>query len=226
MNTSPDPDVANFPPPPPPPRPPSRKNEARVRTPQSVRPALLTPTWAEAPVRAVLRAFAGLVFLYLGALKISVKTFEYPILGTRGLDLASGPGGFAQYLAAAGVPLPEASAYLVVLVEVLCGLGLILGVFMPLAQLLTRLFAVALAVDMLVAIGSTGVRNLIGHPVLLQGVPAMSQAWRFPLEVGLLGVMSYFLIRPVFRQLPLVSEKLRILTEPPRLRWSRDFTRM
>ena len=182
MDAVPEPQAVSPPPPTP------RASEIHLRAPRALRSALLRPAWVEPGLRTALRAFAGFVFLYLGALKISAKTFEHSVLGTRGLDLAPGPGGFAQYLAAAGIPLPEVSAYLCVTVELLCGLGIILGAFLPLAQLVTRLFAVALAVDMLTALAVTGVRNIIGHPVL--------------------------------RPAPFISEKLRILTRRPQLRWA------
>jgi uncharacterized membrane protein YphA (DoxX/SURF4 family) len=205
---------------PPAPFPPSRKDPRRA--PDQAPRAMLRPGLLEPPVRTAMRLAAGVVFLFLGSMKISVKTFEHLVLGTQGLDLASGPSGFGQFLAAAGVPLPELSAHLVVGVELLCGLGLILGAFVPLAQLLTRLFAVALSVDMTMAILLAGVRNLLGDPVLLQGVPAMYQVWRFPLEVTLLGCMLYFFVRPVLRPAPRFSGKLRLLTHPPSLLLERE----
>ncbi len=77
----------------------------------------------------VLRIVVGMVFLVHGLQKLLVMGF----------------GGVAGFLGSLGVPAPGLFAVLVTLVEVLGGLALILG-------LLTRLAAILLALDMLVAI--------------------------------------------------------------------------
>src|SRR5215211_8619069 len=77
----------------------------------------------------VLRIVVGMVFLVHGLQKLLVMGF----------------GGVAGFFGSLGVPAPGLFAVIVTLVEVLGGLALILG-------LLTRLAAILLAVDMLVAI--------------------------------------------------------------------------
>ncbi len=77
---------------------------------------------------AILRVVVGIVFLAHGLQKV----------------LQFGIGGFAGNLGGQGVPLPLFFAVVVTLVEVLGGVALILGIF-------TRLVAVPLAIDMLVA---------------------------------------------------------------------------
>ena len=76
----------------------------------------------------VLRVIVGIVFLAHGLQKV----------------LQFGVGGFAGNLEGQGVPLPLFFAVVVTLVEVVGGVALILG-------FLTRLVAVPLAIDMLVA---------------------------------------------------------------------------
>ena len=77
----------------------------------------------------VLRIVVGMVFLVHGLQKLLVMGF----------------GGVAGFFGSLGVPAPGLFAVLVTLVEVLGGLALIVG-------LLTRLAAILLALDMLVAI--------------------------------------------------------------------------
>jgi putative oxidoreductase len=78
---------------------------------------------------AILRVVAGIVFLAHGGQKL----------------LLVGPGNFgSQALAGLGVPLPVFMGYMVTLVELIGGILLIVGLF-------TRLVAILLAVDMLVA---------------------------------------------------------------------------
>lgn len=74
---------------------------------------------------AALRILVGIVFVAHG----------YPKLGSF--------QGFAGYVASLGVPLPQVAAAIVILLEVVGGLGLILGFG-------TRWIALALAIEMLV----------------------------------------------------------------------------
>jgi putative oxidoreductase len=76
----------------------------------------------------VLRVVVGIVFLVHGGQKLFLMGF----------------GGVAGFLDSLGVPAPGLFAVIVTLVELLGGLALILGLF-------TRVVAVLLAVDMLVA---------------------------------------------------------------------------
>jgi uncharacterized membrane protein YphA (DoxX/SURF4 family) len=149
--------------------------------------------------RRPLRDVPGVIFLAFGLMKAFASTFPF-LVGAPDLAVASGPEGFARMLTGLGVPFPLFNAWMVILMEVLCGVGLILSAWMPATVLLTRLCALPLAVDMLVAL-SVGVRQVRGNPVVLDGLPVMNQAWRLPLEVGLLAAMVYLLWRPVAREL-------------------------
>jgi uncharacterized membrane protein YphA (DoxX/SURF4 family) len=149
--------------------------------------------------RRPLRDVPGVIFLAFGLMKAFASTFPF-LVGAPALVVASGPEGFARLLTGLGVPFPLFNAWMVILVEVLCGAGLILSAWMPATAPLTRLCALPLAVDMLVAL-SVGVRQVQGNPVVLDGLPVMNQVWRLPLEVGLLAAMVYLLWRPVARAL-------------------------
>jgi putative oxidoreductase len=92
------------------------------------------------PRAAVLiRVAVGIVFSSEG-----IQKFLYPD--------ALGAGRFAKI----GIPAPEVMAPFVGVLEIVCGAFLLVG-------LLTRLAAVPLVVDMLVAIASTKVPMLLGH---------------------------------------------------------------
>ncbi|MBI3695974.1 MAG: DoxX family protein [Acidobacteria bacterium] len=78
---------------------------------------------------AILRVIVGIVFLVHGGQKLFVYGF----------------GGVAGFLGTLGIPAPMLSAVVVTSVEFLGGLALVLGLF-------TRWAALALAVNMLVAI--------------------------------------------------------------------------
>jgi putative oxidoreductase len=147
-------------------------------------------------VRLALRALAGLIFVTLGQMKF----FDSILLGTQAVSLPLGPEGFAEYLAAIGVPFPLLNAYLVCGVEMLCGVGLVMSAFLPAPALLTRLCALPLAGDMTVALLTVGIPNLLGRPVLLHGVAVTTQAWRLPLELCLLLFMLWLLVRPLARR--------------------------
>lgn len=181
---------------------PSRPSERQAPSIRRVRPVQRT-AWVEqvpeTPGRRPLRDVPGVIFLAFGLMKAFASTFPF-LVGAPDLVVASGPEGFARLLTGLGVPFPLFNAWMVILVEVLCGMGLILSAWMPATALLTRLCALPLAVNMLVAL-SVGVRQVQGNPVVLDGLPVMNQAWRLPLEVGLLAAMVYLLWRPVARAL-------------------------
>ena len=177
---------------------PALSGEAQPQRPQRTLLAphkALLPRPADTPVRLVLRALAGLAFVTLGQMKF----FDSILLGTQAVSLPPGPEGFALYLSAIGVPFPLLNAYLVCLVEMICGVGLLLSAFLPAPALLTRLCALPLVGDMTVATLTVGLRNALGDPVLLEGIPVTQQFWRLPLEVSLLLITVLMLWRPLPR---------------------------
>src|SRR5687767_3443988 len=129
--------------------------------------ALRFPRPAETATRMALRLVAGFFFFTFGYMKF----FDTIMLGTEAVSLPVGPTGFALYLEAVGVPFPLLNAYVVCWVEMLCGVGLVLSPFLPAPALLTRLCALPLTGAMTVAVLTVGLRNLVGNPVLLNGVP-------------------------------------------------------
>jgi putative oxidoreductase len=155
--------------------------------------ALRLPRLAESPTRMALRLVAGFFFFAFGY----VKFFDTIMLGTEAVSLPLGPTGFALYLEALGVPFPLLNAYMVCWLEMLCGAGLVLSPFLPAPSLLTRLCALPLMVDMVVAVITVGMPNLLGHPVLLNGIPVTAQVWRLPLELMLLFITLLLLWKPL-----------------------------
>jgi putative oxidoreductase len=93
---------------------------------------------------AILRVVVGIVFLVHGFQKLFLMGFD----------------GVAGVMGSLGVPAPGLFAVIVTLVELLGGLALILGLF-------TRLAAIPLAVDMLVATLTVHLPN--GFSVLPNG---------------------------------------------------------
>lgn len=99
-------------------------------------------SWLEAsapPAAVVIRFAVGLVFASEGIQKLLFAE-------------AQGAGRFAKI----GIPAPELMGPFVGLVEIVCGTLILLG-------LATRLAALPLIVDMLVALASTKVPILLGH---------------------------------------------------------------
>ncbi len=153
------------------------------------------PPEPEPPSRRQLRGVTGVIFILFGLMKASAPAL--PILvGARGLEVASGPEGFSLLLGQLGVPFPLFNAWLVIAVEVVCGLGLIFSTRLQGTALLTRAFALPLTVDMAVAT-LVGVRNVLGQPLEVNGYLVMYQPWRLPLELSLLAGVAYLLWRPV-----------------------------
>lgn len=149
----------------------------------------------ESPERLAMRIIAGLVFITLGQMKF----FDSILLGTDAISIPKGPEGFAQYLDAVGVPFPLLNAYMVCLVEMICGLGLMASAFLPRGRsaIATRMMAFPLMVDIFVATVAVGVRNAIGDPVRMQGIAVTAQVWRLPLEAALLLITLFFVIKPL-----------------------------
>ena len=119
----------------------------------------MTSVAAEGPWRRLMHSDAAasvvLVRIAVGVVFASegIQKFLYPE--------ALGPGRFATI----GIPAPHVMGYFVGAVEVVCGL-------LVLAGLLTRVAAVPLVVDMVVAIASTKVPILLGHGYLSFAGPA------------------------------------------------------
>jgi putative oxidoreductase len=74
----------------------------------------------------------------------------------------------AGRFAAIGIPWPEVMGPFVGVVETLCGALIILGLF-------TRLAAIPLIIIMIVAIVSTKVPMLLGHPFLIFSLPHLNR---------------------------------------------------
>jgi uncharacterized membrane protein YphA (DoxX/SURF4 family) len=182
------------------------ENRTAARSAPAAARALRLPRPAESSIRMALRLVAGFFFFTFGY----VKFFDTIMLGTEAVSLPLGPTGFALYLEAVGVPFPLLNAYVVCWVEMLCGVGLLLSPFLPAPALLTRLCALPLAVAMTVAVLTVGLRNLVGNPVLLNGVPVTAQFWRLPLELMLLLITLLLLWKPL-RQVHSPSLGLRSL---------------
>jgi putative oxidoreductase len=155
------------------------------------------PRFVESPERLALRAFASVMFIFLG----QVKFFDSIHLGTDAIVLPHGPEGFAMYLTAVGVPFPLFNAYMVCLVEMICGALLMVSAFLPKPYSihLTRLAAFPLMVDMIVATFAVGMRNALGNPVRMHDIAVTAQAWRLPLEAILLAITLYLLLKPLPR---------------------------
>ena len=90
--------------------------------------------------------FGGSVRGAAGYAPLVVRVLAGVIMAAHGWQkLQGGPSGFGQALAGSGVPLPELMAYVVTLVELIGGVLLIVG-------LLSRLAALLLTIDLVVAI--------------------------------------------------------------------------
>ncbi|MFY0572421.1 DoxX family protein [Archangium lansingense] len=148
----------------------------------------------ETPGRYQVRGVTGVIFILFGLMK--AFDFTLPILvGAPGLQVNTGVEGFAQLISGIGMPFPLFNASMVIAMEVVLGLGLILGAWTPATRLITRLCALPLAGDMMVAL-LVGIRQIQGNPVMIDGYAIMNQFWRLPVELGLLAGMVYLLWRP------------------------------
>lgn len=147
--------------------------------------------------RYQVRGVTGVIFILFGLMK--AFDFTLPILvGAPGLHVHTGVEGFAQLISGIGMPFPLFNAAMVIAMEVVLGLGLILGAWTPATRLITRLCALPLAGDMMVAL-LVGLRQVQGNPVVIDGHAIMNQFWRLPLELSLLASMMYLLWRPAAR---------------------------
>ena len=168
-------------------------NAPRAR---SVSSRVRFPRPSDSTLRLVLRAAAMIAFVTLGQMKF----FDSILLGTDAVVLPQGPEGFAQYLGAIGVPFPLLNAYMVCILEMICGVGLLATAFLPKPSILTRLAALPLFLDMVVATITVGVPNLMGNPVMMEGVAVTNQVWRLPLEFSLLAITLMLVVRPLARR--------------------------
>ncbi|REG20531.1 DoxX-like protein [Archangium gephyra] len=154
----------------------------------------------ETPGRYQVRGVTGVIFMLFGLMK--AFDFTLPVLvGAPGLHVNTGVEGFARLISEIGMPFPLFNAAMVIAMEVVLGLGLILSAWLPATRLITRLCALPLAGNMMVAL-LVGIRQVQGNPVVIDGHAIMNQFWRLPLELGLLAGMLYLLWRPAARAAP------------------------
>ena len=119
----------------------------------------------ESQPRHQLRVLTGLIFLVFGLM----KSFALPqLMGAPGLHVTLGAVGFARFIAGLGLPFPSLTAWVVVVVEPLCGLGLILSSWTPATRLFTRMSALPMVGIMMGSLVA-GVRQIEGRPVILDG---------------------------------------------------------
>ena len=171
--------------------PPSRP---AVRPLASVRRDFWLERAPETRVRHQLRWLLGLIFLVFGLMKAFDTTLPL-LVGAPGLRVNTGVEGFSRLLAGLGVPFPLLNAWLVILLETIGGPLLVLAVFLPATRLLTRLVTLPLSIQMCVSL-LVGLRQVLGHPVILDGFAIMNQPWRLPLELSLLVGVLFLLWRP------------------------------
>ncbi len=142
--------------------------------PRTRSPRASTPTASTAWGLLIIRLALGAVFLMHGAQKL----FEFTIPGT------------VESFGAMGAPLPEITAPLVAVLEFAGGILLILG-------LLTRLVALLLAIDMVVAL--VLVHAAAGFWVAEGGYEFVAVLGAAALGIALTGAGSLSLDRPLLR---------------------------
>jgi putative oxidoreductase len=125
-------------------------------------------SWSSVDLAAlVLRAVLGFVFIAHGAQKL---------FGWFG---GGGIGGTTAFFRAAGIPAPDAFAYVVGVTEFLGGVLLVLG-------LLTSIAALALVIDMAVAIAT------VSHKFSFFSVTKVGYGWE--LNLALIGLAAALVI--------------------------------
>src|SRR3954451_15245162 len=133
---------------------------AMIRTIDLLRQWMLHPPLSSPPVTTLIRLMVGAVFLSEAIMK-----FVFPE--------TLGPGRFSLI----GLPAPDIMSPFDAAFEAGCGILLMLG-------LLTRLAAIPMIIDMVVAILSTKIPMLLGtSPLPLPPVPPMSGLWAVLHEV-------------------------------------------
>ena len=88
-----------------------------------------------------------------------------------------------------GVPLPFLVAAVSPVLEIVGGIGLI-------SNRGARAWALLLACDMIGAILLVGIPGKMGRVISVGQTQIGGEAWRLPLEIGLLFMMIYFVIYP------------------------------
>ena len=135
-------------------------------------------------IRKLSTAFAvsaGVLFVLTGALKI--------LAAAPGESTLEGRNAFAQMLLQIGVPLPFLVAAVIPVLEIVGGIGLI-------SNRGARAWALLLACDMIGAILLVGIPGKMGRVISVGQTQIGGEAWRLPLEIGLLFMMIYFVIYP------------------------------
>lgn len=119
-------------------------------------------------------ASSGLIFVLAGSFKLAI-----PLL----LPGAS----FGRFLSQTGAPMPQIFGVLVPLGEILGGIGLQF-------RQTRRICALGLIVDMLAAIFLVGAPGKDGRTISVGDFQVGGEAWRLPLEIGLLAALVWLLV--------------------------------
>lgn len=136
-------------------------------------------------ISSLLVVFTGVVFLLAGAFKaLAVLPGESPVTGRR---------AFAQMLVQLDVPLPFPTAAAIPALEIIGGIGLLVGRG-------TRLWAALLALDIIGAIFLVGLPGKSGRVISVGDTKIGGEPWRLPLEIALLLILLWLVIFPERRK--------------------------